>query len=126
MGQLPETLVHQALRRQASWRADSTSFFHFRNRDGAEVEIVIERGTQALAGAEVKAGATVTSAEFRALRKLGEAAGGRFVGGVILYDGGTSVPFDDGLYAAPLRLLWEMPWNMAAKDVPARRTSCRF
>lgn len=109
MGQLLETFVYQELRRQASWRADATSFFHFRDRDGAEVDIVIERGTQALAGVEVKAGATVTSADFRALRKLRDAAGGRFVGGVVLYDGETSVPFDDGLYAAPLRLLWEMP-----------------
>ena len=56
MGQPLETFVYQALRRQASWRADSTSFLRFRNRDGAEVEIVIERGTQALAGVEVKAG----------------------------------------------------------------------
>ncbi len=84
MGQPLETLVYQALRRQASWRADSTSPFRFCNRDGAEAEIVIERGTQALAGVEVKAGATVTSAEFRALRKVREAAGGRFAGGVIL------------------------------------------
>ena len=109
LGQLLETFVYQELRRQASWRADSTSFFHFRDRDGTEVDIVIERGTQALAGVEIKAGATVTSADFRALRKLREAAGGRFVGGVILYDGETSVPFDNGLYAVPLRLLWETP-----------------
>ena len=83
MGQLLETFVYQELRRQASWRADATSFFHFRDRDGAEVDIVIERGTQALAGVEVKAGATVTAADFRALRKLRDAAGGRFVGGVV-------------------------------------------
>jgi len=49
MGQLLETFVYQELRRQASWRADSTSFFHFRDRDGAEVDIVIERATPALA-----------------------------------------------------------------------------
>ncbi len=126
MGQPLETFVYQALKRQASWRADSTSFFDCRNRDGAEVEIVIERGTQGLAGVEVKAGAPVTSAEFRALRKVRGAAGGRFAGGAILYDGERSVPCDDGLYAAPLRLLGEMPWNMAAKDLPARRASCRL
>ena len=109
LGQLLETFVYQELRRQASWRADSTSFFRFRDRNGAEVDIVIERGTQALAGVEVKAGATVTSADFRALRKLKDATDSRFVGGVVLYDGETSVRFDDGLYAVPLRLLWEMP-----------------
>ncbi len=126
MGQLLETFVYQELRRQESWRADATSFFHFRDRGGAEVDIVIERGTQALAGVEIKAGATVTTADFRALRKLRDAAGGRFVGGVVLYDGETSVRFDDGLYAVPLRLLWEMPQNTATAEIAAKRTVCRF
>ena len=57
------------------------SFFHFRDRDGVEVDIVIERGPQALAGVEVKAGATVTASDFRGLRKLRDAAGDRFAGG---------------------------------------------
>ena len=109
LGQLLETFVYQELRRQASWRADIISFFHLRDRDGAEVDIVIERGTQALAGVEVKASATVTASDFRALRKLREATGSRFAGGVVLYDGEACVRFDDRLYAAPLRLLWEMP-----------------
>ena len=108
LGQLLETFVYQELRRQASWQPDPVSFFHFRDRDGAEVDIVIQRGTQALAGVEVKAGATVTASDFRALRKLRDGTGSRFVGGVVLYDGETSVRFDDGLYAVPLRLLWEM------------------
>ena len=108
LGQLLETFVYQELRRQASWHVDPVSFFHFRDRDGAEVDIVLERGTQALAGVEIKAGATVTAADFRALRKLKAATGRRFVNGVVLYDGETSVRFGDGLYAVPLRLLWEM------------------
>ena len=93
------------------WRihenADPVSLFHFRDRDGAEVDILIERGTQALAGVEVKAGATVTASDFRALRKRKAATGNRFVGGVVFYDGETSVRFDDGLYAVPLCLLWD-------------------
>ena len=73
------------------------------------MDIVLERGTQALAGVEIKAGATVTAADFQALRKLKKAAGRRFTGGVVLYDGEACVRFDEGLYAVPLRLLWEMP-----------------
>jgi len=87
LGQLLETFVYQELRRQASWQTDFFSFSHFRDKDGAEVDIVIERGTQTLAGVEIKAGATVTAADFRALRKLRKAAGRRFAGGVVLYDG---------------------------------------
>ena len=46
-------------------------------------------------------------ADFRGLRKLKEAAGKRFAGGVVLYDGETSLGFGDGLYAVPIRALWE-------------------
>ena len=60
-----------------------------------------------LAGVEVKAAATVTAADFRGLRKLKEAAGARFAGGVVLYDGDVSVGFGDSLYAVPVRALWE-------------------
>lgn len=109
LGQLLETFVFQELRRQASWHEDSLAFFHFRDKDGAEVDIVIERGARALVGVEVKAAATATSADFRGLRKLKAAAGKRFAAGVVLYDGETSASFGDGLYAVPLRALWETP-----------------
>ena len=107
LGQLLETFVFQELRRQASWHDESLAFFHYRDRDGTEVDIVIERGARAVAGIEVKAAATVTAADFRGLRKFRDAAGKRFVGGVVLYDGETSASFGDGLFAVPLRALWE-------------------
>lgn len=107
-GQLLETFVYQELRRQASWHDTSVAFYHFRNKDGAEVDIVLERGARELAGVEVKAGTTVTAADFRGLRKLKEAAGDRFRAGVVLYDGAASVGFGDGFYAVPIRLLWDM------------------
>jgi hypothetical protein len=106
LGQLLETFVFQELRRQASWHDDTHGFWHFRDKDGAEVDIVIERGARALAGVEVKAGATVFDADFRGLRKLKAAAGTHFACGVVLYDGEISAGFGDGLYAVPLRTLW--------------------
>ena len=108
LGQLLETFVYQELRRQASWHDDDIRFHHFRNKDGAEVDMVIERGGRELAGVEVKAGATVRTSDFRGLRKLREAAGDRFAVGVVLYDGEASVSFGDGLYAVPIRALWEL------------------
>lgn len=108
-GHLLETFAYQELRRQASWHGASIMLYHFRDKDGAEVDLVLECGARELAGVEVKAGATVTAADFRGLRKLKEAAGTRFRAGVILYDGTMSVGFGDGLYAVPIRLLWEMP-----------------
>ncbi len=106
LGQLLETFVFQELRRQASWHEDFFTFFHYRDRDKVEVDIVIERGAQAVAGVEVKAGATVTSADFRGLRKLKAAAGNRFAGGAVVYDGEMCVSHGDGLYAVPVRRLW--------------------
>ena len=107
LGQLLETFVFQELRRQASWYADPLSFFHFRDKDGVEVDIVIERGARGVAGVEVKASATVRESDFRGLRKLKAAAGRGFAGGVVLYDGETTASFGDGLFAVPVRALWE-------------------
>jgi predicted AAA+ superfamily ATPase len=106
-GQLLESFVFQELNRQASWRDDALRFFHFRDRDDFEVDVVIERGPNAIAGVEVKAGATVTDGDFRGLRKLQQVAGSRFVRGVVVYDGATTLSFGDQLQAVPIRLLWE-------------------
>ncbi len=107
LGQLLETFVFQELLRQASWLDAPTSFFHFRDKDGVEVDVVIEREAGAVAGVEVKAAATVTRADFRGLRKLARAAGKRFAAGVVLYDGETCTRFGEGLHAVPVRRLWE-------------------
>jgi uncharacterized protein len=105
-GQLLETFVFQELRRQASWQALPVSFFHFRDKDGAEVDVVLERG-RAVAGIEVKASATVTASDFRGLKKLKAAAGNRFAAGLVLYDGENVVGFGDDLFAVPIPALWQ-------------------
>ena len=109
MGQLLETFVFHELRRQAGWHDDFLSFYHYREKNGPEVDIVIERGTLTVAGVEVKASGTVTKSDFRGLRKLKKAAGERFAAGVVLYDGEMSIGLGDGFYALPLRTLWETP-----------------
>jgi predicted AAA+ superfamily ATPase len=107
LGPMLETFVLQELRRQASWHAGPVDFFHYRDRDDFEVDIVLERGGIAVAGVEVKAAASVADADFRGLRKLREAARPRFAAGVVLYDGASAVRFDDNLFAVPVRTLWE-------------------
>ena len=109
MGSMLETLVMQELRRQASWRPEPIGFFHFRDRDDFEVDIVLEQGQLAVAGVEVKTGATVVQADFRGLRKLRDATGKRFAAGVVLYDGSATINFREGLFAVPIRRLWETP-----------------
>jgi len=106
-GQMLETFVFQELRRQAMAHDEVLKFCHFRDKDGVEVDIVIEQGSNAVAGVEVKASATVTAADFRGLRKLREMSGKRFAAGAVLYDGETTAGFGDGLHAVPVRRLWE-------------------
>ncbi|HKX45837.1 MAG TPA: ATP-binding protein [Planctomycetota bacterium] len=105
-GGLLETFVLQELRRQASWRADPVDFFHFRDRDDFEVDIVLE-GEGVVAGVEVKAAATVDDTDLRGLRKLQSACGKRFGAGVVLYDGRATIEFGNALFAVPVRRLWE-------------------
>ena len=109
MGPLLETFVLQELRRLASWRPEPIEFFHFRDRDGYEVDIVVEQGAAAVAGIEVKCAASVNESDFRGLRKLREAAGTDFAAGVVIYDGTTTVKFEDGMFAVPVSALWEAP-----------------
>lgn len=105
LGPLLETFVYQELRRLASWHESHHDFFHYRDKDMVEVDIVIERGAGKLAGVEIKAAATVTSQDFKGLHKLKHTAGKRFTCGVVLYDGEACVSFGDGMFAVPLRWL---------------------
>jgi len=106
-GSMLETFVLQELRRQAAARRDPIRFFHYRDRDDYEVDIVLELGYGRVAGIEVKSAATVQAADFRGLRKLREVVGKLFVAGVVVYDGGATIDFGDSMYGAPVRRLWE-------------------
>ncbi len=107
LGHFLESFVYQELRRQSVCHELPLEFFHYRDKDQVEVDIVIERSGREVAGVEVKAAATVTQSDFRGLRKLKKAAGPRFVAGVVLYDGEIGAGFGDGMFAVPIRGLLE-------------------
>jgi len=104
-GRLLETFYYQELRRQSTGRAQFVSFSHFRDKDGVEVDIVIESAGK-IAGIEIKASSTVTEADFKGLRKLHGDTGKTFSSGVLLYDGESIVPFGPQLFAVPISYLW--------------------
>jgi len=110
LGQLLETFVYQELRKYADWHDRPLNFFHFRNKDKVEVDIVIEQG-QKIAGIEIKAAATATANDFKGLRKLKEGCGNSFAIGVVFYDGESIVPFGDRLYAVPISLLTPIKYS---------------
>lgn len=104
LGQLLETFIYQELRKHADWHGGSVNFYHFRNKDKVEVDIVLEQGRQ-IAGVEVKASATITTRDFKGLNKLQGACGNQFAAGVVFYDGQDILPFGPKLYALPISLL---------------------
>jgi predicted AAA+ superfamily ATPase len=77
LGQLLETFIYQELRKYADWHDEALSFFHFRNKDKVEVDIIIEQNRK-LVGVEIKAAATITSSDFKGLRKLQDATAEQF------------------------------------------------
>lgn len=104
-GPLLETFVFSEVLKQASWFGESCAY-HYRDKDQDEVDLVIETGSGALVGIEVKASATVNAGDFRGLRKLADACGDNFKLGVVLFDGTRPVHFGDRLVAAPMSCLW--------------------
>lgn len=104
LGQLLETFIYQELRKYADWHDEEISFYHFRNKDKVEVDIIIEQGRQ-LVGIEIKAAATVTQSDFKGLYKLKDACGNQFSAGAVFYDGENILPFGDKLFAIPISLL---------------------
>ncbi len=104
LGQLLETFIYQELRKYGDWHEHSLNFYHFRNKDKVEVDIIIEQGKQ-IAGIEIKASATVTNSDFKGLNKLKSIINQDFVAGVVFYDGESIIPFGDRLFAVPISLL---------------------
>jgi predicted AAA+ superfamily ATPase len=106
-GPLLETFVFQELQRHATWSDATHHFYHYRDKDKVEVDIVIERADGLMVGVEVKAGSTVTVSDFRGLRRLREINGKQFVRGVLFYDGDATLSMGDDMHAVPYAALWE-------------------
>jgi predicted AAA+ superfamily ATPase len=105
-GALLETFVLAELLKLASWTDRRLQFFHFRDKERHEVDVVVEDPHGRVVGVEVKAAATVTGSDFGGLRRLAEACGERFALGLVLHDHDKVVPFGERLHAAPISTLW--------------------
>jgi predicted AAA+ superfamily ATPase len=107
-GHLLESFVVQQLVAQAGWTDPDLRFWHYRDKDQVEVDLVITRGRQTW-GVEVKASASVLASDGHGLRRLADQCGKDFRGGVLLYSGTSTLPMSDSrLLAVPLAQLWEM------------------
>lgn len=106
LGHLLETFCVGEVLKQVSWMETPAHPGHWRTHDGDEVDLVLERDDGAIAAIEVKAGERVSGTHFRSLRKLRDALGARFLGGVVLHLGRHGYTQDDRLHALPVDRLW--------------------
>lgn len=106
IGALLETFVFAELIKLAGWTDRRIEFFHFRDKEGNEVDVVMQDRGEKVVGIEVKASASVNADDFKGLKRLAEACGRQFAIGLVLFDHDKVVPFGDRLYAVPISALW--------------------
>ncbi len=105
-GLLLESFVYNELRKQAVWIEEPLNFYHYRDKDKVEVDVIIENAIGDCFAIEVKAAATLSAKDFTGLKRFQSVAGERFKIGVLLYDGDHTTAFGDNLFAVPLGALW--------------------
>ncbi|MGH9182131.1 MAG: ATP-binding protein, partial [Acidimicrobiales bacterium] len=105
-GPLLESFVAGELARQLTWSRSDAVLRHWRDRDGREVDLVLDASDGTVAGIEVKAAVDVSDADFRGLRTLRDRLGTAFRGGVVVHCGDRARPFGDRLYSVPVSMVW--------------------
>lgn len=106
VGPLVENFVLAEISRQLSWTAEPVRLYHYRDRDGYEVDAVLEHASGEIVAIEVKASETVRGEDFRGIYRLQRRVGSQMVAGVVLYAGRQPLPFGKGLHALPISALW--------------------
>ncbi len=105
-GGLMENFVMSELARQLTWAETSASLFHYHDREGREVDAVLEDSTGRIVGIEVKSAQTIRPEDLHGLRYLKEKLGSRMHAGYVLYCGEESLSFGDGIGCLPISALW--------------------
>lgn len=105
-GPLLESFVVQQIAAQAGWTDPDLRLWHYRDRAGVEVDLLLTRRRRVW-GIEVKAAGTVRPRDAAGLRTLADRCGNDFAGGFILHTGPHTHRLPDRrLRAVSLRELW--------------------
>jgi hypothetical protein len=105
-GALFESFVVGEIMKQASLGEPEVQLFHFRDRDGAEIDLILETPDRRILAVEIKLAMSINTADFGSLRAMRDRLGDRFICGVLLYCGQHALPFGDRLLALPASALW--------------------
>lgn len=107
-GAVLEGFVWAQLTAQLGWSRSRSRLLHYRDRQLAEVDLIVEAADGRIAGIEVKAGADVGARDVRDLVRLRDRLGPRFVAEVIRHSGPTTLSLGDRIRAQPISAIWEV------------------
>jgi uncharacterized protein len=105
-GPVIEGFVVCELLRQASWSRSRPNLMHYRERNGSEIDIIVENRRRQLVGIEVKSAADVSGRDVRPLTQLRDRIGDRFAAGIVFYCGPEVLRLGDRIRGLPISSLW--------------------
>jgi uncharacterized protein len=106
-GAFLESFVGLEIAKQLTWSRTNASLYHYREHDGAEVDLLLEARDGSVLGLEVKASHRVGKSAVDHLTHLRDALGDRFVRGVVLHAGTTAAALTERIWALPVHALSE-------------------
>ena len=104
-GKIFETFIFNELAALVDASLGEFALYHYRDREGREVDFIIERDDGSVLGIEVKAGSSVGQGDFKHLLWLQKTIKHPFVG-IVLYSGSHVLPFGKNLWAVPMASIW--------------------
>jgi uncharacterized protein len=106
-GAFLETFVATELLKQLGWTASEVSLSYYRDRDGHEVDLVLERLDGQVVAIEVKSANFIEGKDVKNLRYLADRLGADFRHGFVLYTGASGTRLEDDRFSAiPISALW--------------------
>ncbi|MDR0849570.1 MAG: ATP-binding protein [Propionibacteriaceae bacterium] len=109
IGGLMEGFVASELAKQLSWSAERARLFHYRDKTGTEVDLVIEYADGRVVLVEVKTTASHPASAFTSLRYFAERLGDRLIAGIVLGTGSEGMTLGSRLHYLPISSVWEHP-----------------
>ncbi len=97
------------LLRQRDTSAVEYRLGHLRERNGLEVDVLVELPDDTVYGIEIRTAASFRPHQFRALEALAVRAGSRFRGGIVLNTAPVGFKYRPGMWGLPISALWEWP-----------------
>jgi predicted AAA+ superfamily ATPase len=104
---LLEGVAITELLRQCGTSAVDYRLGHLRERNGLEVDLLVELPDDTVYGIEIRTAAGFRPHQFRSLEALADRAGSRFRGGIVLNTAPVGFKYRPGMWGLPISALWE-------------------